>query len=317
MAEVNVKEELQEEAGKIGENSLDMSSLEAPETDEEKAAVLADAAKSAEVLAAEEAAKVAEAKAVEDAEIAAAAKLKEAEGNKDTTAEDIKELRSMLRDIRNENIRLKATVERHEKVQKGDLGENIVPGELEELQTSLQELAKRDFSQILAVMGVNPKYEDVSVVCSKSHFEDIFEVVASSRVDASGGKLPFDVALLQAKNEVWGMANPYKYMYEIVKEYHPDYAVKGKTEEELAAEKAAAEKVAADAEKALKGKTAAEIAAEAKKAVKVPGSIAAIGGGAPEQGGWTAARIDELPEEKLHTVPKDIYAAYLRGELDK
>jgi hypothetical protein len=31
--------------------------------------------------------------------------------------------------------------------------------------------------------------------------------------------------------------------------------------------------------------------------------------------GWTAAKIDAMPEDELHTVPKDIYDKYLRGLL--
>ncbi len=50
---------------------------------------------------------------------------------------------------------------------------------------------------------------------------------------------------------------------------------------------------------------------------KAPGSIQDVHGGAGnvDLTGWTEAKIDGLPEDKLSTVPKDVYAKYLRNEL--
>jgi len=323
---IQIKDEVQEDAVKIGEGKLDIASLEAPEGADEKevreaeeAAALeagkdGKGAEKADEKGTETPAQIAERERVA-AEEAAALALKEAEQNPDTTKAELLELRGMLRDLRNENIGLRAIVERHDKVQKGDLGDKIEPGELEELQTKLQEIVKtRDFGDVLAAMEVNPKYEDVSKVCTKARFEDLFEVAAEQRVEESKGKLDFGVALLQVKTEVWGMRNPYKYMYELIKEYHPDFVKQEekKTPEEIAA----AKKVADEAELALKNKSAKAVVRDLKPA-NAPGSVANMGGGAHEQGGWTADRIDAMPETELHKVPRDVYEQYLKGELDK
>ena len=45
-------------------------------------------------------------------------------------------------------------------------------------------------------------------------------------------------------------------------------------------------------------------------------SIANVPGSSVSKNSWTAARIDELDEMELDTVPSDIYQRYLRGELD-
>ena len=316
--------EVKNEEVKIERIGPDITELEAKDSAEEiaaaeelKAKEAEDAQKAADLKAEEEknAGKTVEEIAAEakTAEESAALELKKAEKDPDTTKEEIKELRTLLRDLRNENIRLSAVVERHDKVQKGDLGEKIEPGELEMLQESLTKIVEtRDFSQLLAAMEVNPKYEDVTTVCTKGRFEDLFEVAANVRVEESQGKLDFKVAYLQVKNEIWSMRNPYLYMYGLIKEYHPDFA---KTELSDA-EKAEETKKLKEAEEELKKKTAKEVV-KGKEIKEAPGSIANLGGGAPGQGGWTAARIDEMPEGELHKVPKDIYQAYLMGELDK
>ena len=91
------------------------------------------------------------------------------------------------------------------------------------------------------------------------------------------------------------MPNPYKYMHGIIKKYHPRYA---EPEEKPLEEKVPAEK---------------------KKVVpaEAPTSIASVGGGDQDtKSGWTAKRIDSMPEEELETVPAEVYGKYLRGELD-
>jgi hypothetical protein len=161
-------------------------------------------------------------------------------------------------------------------------------------------------------MEVNPKYEDVTKVCTKGRFEDLFEVAANVRVEESQGQLDFKVAYLQVKNEIWSMRNPYLYMYGLIKEYHPDFTTKELSD----AEKAEETKKLKEAEEELKKKSAKEVV-KGKEIKAAPGSIANFGGGAPDQGGWTAERIDAMPETELHKVPREIYNAYLRGELDK
>lgn len=287
--------------------AADAVAKEAQDAKDTEAAVV----EAAKVAAGKTPEEIAAAKAQEDIDVAAAA-LASAKKDVNTTDEQISELRNMLRDMRNENIKLQAQVAEHDRVQKGDIGDPGTPGQLEELHMKLQELGQRDFSHITAIMEVNPKYEDFKTICTNERFEDIFEAVAQQRVSESNGKLNFNVALLQAKTEVWGMPNPYKYMYEVIKEYHPDFTTANKTLEELAEEK----KVVDASAEALKKKDAKAVVKELKPVV-APGSIADLGGGAFTQGGWTAERIDGMAEAELHKVPRDVYEAYLRGDLDK
>lgn len=235
---------------------------------------------------------------VADAEKVVEQKIEEAKAE-GASKEEINELRGLLRELRNDNIALKTRLAAAERVQKGDLGtegKEVELSELETYQSRLMEATQRDFSNILAVMEVNPKYEDLAEVCSKSNFEDIFETVAQYR--SSENKTDFSTELMKVKSEVWSMANPYKYMYETIKEYHPKYQkpeVKAETKKEEPSAKEVLDK---------------------KKVVTAPSSVANIGGGDETKGGWTAEKIDSMPESELHKVPREIYAKWLSGGLD-
>jgi len=245
----------------------------------------------AEVVVAEAKIEIAEEKVeqrIEDAKIAGASQ------------SELNELRGLLRELRNDNISLKARLSAAERVQKGEFGkdgEGVDITELEAYQAKLNEVASRDFSQIIAVMEVNPKYEDLSDVCTNANFDDIFERVANYRSSENG--TDFSVELVKIKAEVWSLANPYKYMYETIKQYHPDYAEKPVVKKDLT-------KVTAEEALAKTG----------KKITTAPGSVANFGGGDETKGGWTAERIDNMPESKLHEVPKEVYKKWLAGELD-
>jgi hypothetical protein len=211
--------------------------------------------------------------------------------------EELNELRGLLRELRNDNISLKARLSAAERVQKGDFGTDGKKEEVTELefyQSKLVEAAQKDFSQILAVMEVNPKYEDIASVCSVSNFNDIFEKVAQYRVSENGGD--FSTELVKVKAEIWSLSNPYKYMYETIKEYHPKYI----TKTEPVKESASAKDV---------------LAKESKKVVTAPGSVANMGSGDETKGGWTSEKIDSMPENELHKVPRDIYNKWLSGSL--
>lgn len=152
---------------------------------------------------------------------------------------------------------------------------------------------------LVEAMEQNPKFEDIRTVCSQANFDDIFEAVGKSVAEKEGSD-PVE-AQLEFEAAVWTMANPYKYMYGLIKEYHRDYT---KTEEEKKNDDES--KTDTDAEK---NKT---------KPAKAPTSIAEIGGGGESKNtGWTAERIDNLPEDELEKVPKDVYDKYLSGDLDK
>ena len=232
-----------------------------------------------------------DATSVKDAVTAVEEKIEDAKEDGATAAE-LSELRGLLRQLRNDNIDLKAKLSAVERVQSGEFGKegtDVKQTELEQYREQLSEAVSRDFSQIIAVMEVNPKYEDLETVCTQENFDDIFERVAKYRTGQNG--TDFDVELLKAKYEVWALPNPYKYMYETIKQYNPKFAT-------------------------VKTAAAEEAKPKAKTPVTTPTSVATMGSGDEAQGGWTAERIDNMPESKLHEVPKAVYSKWLCGELD-
>jgi len=178
---------------------------------------------------------------------------------------------------------------------------------LETLQNNLNAIgeARGDmFELMLDNMELREASSDARQVCTQNNFSDVFDVIARHQTEQSGGD--FDENLLKVELQVWSMKNPYKYMYGVIKEYHPDYA---KPEERTTEDDPAAVlKKDKEADSAVKKKA---------KKVDAPGSIANMGGGdVDSKGGWTAARIDALPEDKLNTVPEAVYEKYLADELE-
>jgi len=175
---------------------------------------------------------------------------------------------------------------------------------IEKLQQELDEIASAKgerLEEMVELMSLNPKFEDVREVCTRDRFDDIFEAAAKSQVRNTGGD-PLE-AQVQLELAVWKMANPYRYMYDLIKKHHPDFIEPEPLDK---------------GSKGVQGvKPTDEAAARGKKLPNAPGSAYDItGGGSKASGGWTAERIDELPEHDLHKVPDEIYQKYLRGELD-
>ena len=167
---------------------------------------------------------------------------------------------------------------------------------MEVLQTELAQIARVKgpvLETLLEVMEASPKFEDVRDVCSQANFDDIFEAIGDA-VAAKEGK-DASLAALEAEAAVWKMPNPYKYMYGLIKQHHPKYAVRQQKKE---------------------GEAAPKPKEAAKKPVEAPSSIADKAGKSAPSNSWTAARIDEMDEMELDKVPKEIYDRYLRGELD-
>lgn len=130
---------------------------------------------------------------------------------------------------------------------------------------------------MLELMELSPQYQDVRQVVTRKRFDDIVEQLARVRVTKEGGRLVDAVSNIE--DSIWGMTNPYKYMYGKIKEFHPDY--------------------------------------NKKKTDELPTDIHDVPGGQnPKSGGaWTAAKIDALSEDELDTVPVDVYQKYLQNEL--
>jgi hypothetical protein len=164
---------------------------------------------------------------------------------------------------------------------------------IEAVQHELAQIAKVKgpvLDTLLETMELSPKYPDVREVCSQANFDDIFEAIGQAVAEKEGKDA--SLAALEAEAAVWKMPNPYKYMYGLVKQYHPKFVGRQpKTEDD-------------------KAKPAG------KKPADAPSSIANVPGKGAPTNSWTAARIDEMDEMELHKVPPEIYEKYLAGELE-
>lgn len=175
----------------------------------------------------------------------------------------------------------------------------LIPGDDPEVTKKLEEtqaLKLQSLETMLEIMELNPKFEDVREVVSQRHFDDMVEAMAKYIVNNEGGKL--NQRVVEVETTIWGMANPYKYMYEKIKQFHPDYMRTVKKNEDDGS-----------------GTKDGEKKTEDKIPPKIPGSIHNIPGASSGQGGWTAAMIDALDELELGKVPKDVYQKYLMNEL--
>jgi len=180
--------------------------------------------------------------------------------------------------------------------------EPVEPSVLEGHQIQLNTLAETRgeiIGDMLELMKINPKFEDVESVCSKTNLEDTIETLARAQVAKEGGDLV--ETMMGMEVDVWSQRNPYSYMYGLIKDIHPRYKV-AETDDKTGDKQ--------DTSDGGKGK---------KAPAKAPLSALdlAKGGGGKDAGQWTAEKIDSLSETELNTVPKEVYAQYLRGDLDK
>jgi len=214
---------------------------------------------------------------------------------------EIRDLRSILREQKKEMSLLKAQVDRASKRATAALDEDSEvlkdePTVLEQLNTAIHGIGQERGAQLdllAETMSEMPKYSDIYDVCSKENFNDMFDAIGRGIAQERG--IPLDQAVLQAELVVWQQANPYKYMYKMIKEHHPRY-VKEETPGATAPKPA--------------GKVVKE-----KKATVAPASIAGMAGGDSTKSGWTATKIDSLSEDELDKVPAEVYAKYMRNEL--
>ena len=282
-----------------GENLNDLfdvvpegESLETPETatDEVKTEVKADVAETEAEVAEKE--KVDETSAEADAETDPAP---EADPTPDApkSTDEVSQLRILLRE-QNRRIReLQSKVEKStgELKEKGYIEETDEEEQLEAEKANT--LRAIQLETLLETMRINPKFEDVDTVVSQSRFDDMVEGYAFATAQQQGGKAEDYIDAVAAK--IWAMPNPYRFMYEKIKAFHPDFASKEEKKEEPETPKA-------QPKAEPKPKTA-------------PTTISNLPASNEESGGWTSARIDNMAEEDLVKVPKDIYQRYLSGDL--
>jgi len=229
-----------------------------------------------------------------------------------------KDLRILMRNSRKDQSLLKAKLDRLEKTSQntqddlddldgdGDGGEVKADNlsRIEQLDSEIESVAANKgqiFDLMLEVMEGSEQYKDVHEVCSQEHFDDIFDSVATAIAEKNNKD--YGEALREVQLSVWSKANPYKYMYKAIKDYHPAY--------QEAEEKGDAGKGKKDDKE-----NQAEIDKRKKTAANAPDSVADLGDGdAGNVSGWTEARISALPEDELGKVPPDIYKKYMRNEL--
>jgi len=208
---------------------------------------------------------------------------------------EISNLRASTRKLTKEYRELK---ESYEKLNKRIEESGLAPAKEEEGSEEaahLEEAMKIKLETLAESMKLQPQYADLDDVVTEERYQDTIEgAVANLVKDGYSESEAYNLA----NNYVWSRPNPYKYLYELIKGGHPDFAKS----------KDAGDK---DAEGKDKKK-------DVKKADKdvAPSIDKAPGGGNKDKGGWTTARIDDLPEDELHKVPPDVYDKYMKGELD-
>jgi len=140
-------------------------------------------------------------------------------------------------------------------------------------------------------MKMTPAYADLDEVVTENRINDMVDGLSKQFIKQGHYKDAAE-STLAARTAIWQLDNPFQWLYDNIKKYHPE------TQKQK-------EKQAAPSTPGAK-----------KEPPKVPSSIADLGSGGSAEGEWTAKRIDDLPEEELKEVPKNVYQKYMRGELD-
>ena len=210
-------------------------------------------------------------------------------------ADEVSQLRIILRE---QNRRLREMQQQLEKSNKSLTEKGLIeePDEEEAAEAQKADTIRAiQLETLLETMRINPKFEDVDEVVTQSRFDDMVEGFAFAQSRKNGGTAEDYIDAVAAK--IWSMPNPYRFMYEKIKQYHPDFK-----KPEVKDEPPTPAPSQTPAKSEPKPKTA-------------PPSVSNLPSSVSESGGWTAARIDGMAEEELSKVPKDIYQKYLSGEL--
>ncbi len=222
----------------------------------------------------------------------------EGDSPKDETSstDELTQLRAMLREQNRRLRELQGKLDNSTKElkEKGFIEE---PSEEETAEAQKESSTRAALLEtLLETMRVNPKYEDVDTVVTQSRFDDMVEGYAYAVAKQQGGNAEDYIDAVAAK--IWGMANPYRYMYDNIKKYHPDFSQQETPKTETSSTP-----------------TPAPAATKQPQPKTSPTSISNLPASSNEGGGWTAARIDGMAEEDLGKVPREVYQKYLSGEL--
>ena len=220
--------------------------------------------------------------------------VEETPGEEPAPKESEGELTALRALLRQQNQKLRALEKQAQRTQKELVEKGVVeePDEEEAAQrNAASAMRASQLETILEVMRLNPRFEDVDEVVTQSRFDDMVEGFATVIAKERGEKVEDVIDAVQSK--IWSMANPYRFMYEKIKEHHPDF------------------------QKPKEDPTKLPVKPEMKKEPKqTPTTVSKLAAGdADTQSGWTSARIDAMPEEDLGKVPRDVYEKYLSGEL--
>jgi len=229
--------------------------------------------------------------------------------------EEVRELRTITR---SQKAELDKITKEYERLNKLLESKGLVDEDDKKLRSDEENAARVSYEKrlgylgdMLEIMKVNPRYEDVETVVSQRHFDDMITALAKYHVSQKGGDIT--QVMSEVEREIWSLANPYSYMYAMVKKYHPDYV---KSEDEPVA-KQKDEKV--DKKESVDEKKSDEKKEDVKEDKKPKEQAMSLqdlpGGGGKDGGGWTSAKIDAMDEDELSKVPKDIYEKYLKNDL--
>jgi len=246
-----------------------------------------------------------ESKEDEEAKVEAGVEIKAEEklnAEVDSLQEENAKLRSYMRGMKQDLAVLKARGARDDKTIQDELEEGeegVKPTRIEELASAVKntlDVNRRLYTIQADQMRGSKDFGDIDAVCTEKHWDEIVDAAAEGIASQKG--IDTVEARLEVEHFVWNQDNPYQYMYDTIKEYHPDYK-EGKTE-------SGGDE---DVVKETKGK-------KSGKDKEAPGSVAAINSSSTGKSGWTSEKIDKLPEADLHKVPKDVYDKYMKDELD-
>jgi hypothetical protein len=203
------------------------------------------------------------------------------------TKEEINSLRILVREQASALKRLQgqSTKVATALTESGHIDESV----LEDASVTEEGAVSNDRAELLSVlaetMRLNPAYSNFEEVCSQENFDMTVDALAKLAVQEEGGTLTDKIA--EVTKYIWGLPNPYKFVYDVVTTHHPKYA------------------------------TSSHSATPAREKPKAPTSVSSIpGGSGGKNSGWTAAKIDALPESELGTVPPNIYDLYMKNELE-
>ena len=201
---------------------------------------------------------------------------------------EVVELRQMIREQRRSMNEIKETID----VPPVDVDNSLDDDDLDpdkvvaEPGVNKQDLHVMKTEINLESMRMSDKYGDVDQVVTQRRFDDLIEIMADNWMIANPGNNSRDEVIAGVEQQVWSNSSAHRLMYDKIKEAHPDFA---------------------------KPKVAPKVPI---KDGDVAPSINNLEGG--KQGlktGWTADKIDKLPEGRLGEVPKDIYNLYLQEKL--